>query len=127
LCGIAAPDTVEGISLVSDRRRESLYCEHYENELAMRMIRKGKYKLIYYATGNRFQLFDLEADPREMSDLSNDTAHCEIKADLTKELIANLYGSDVEWIENGTLVGLPDKEYLPAPDYGLRAQRGWRI
>lgn len=127
LCGIPAPGTVEGLSLISERRRASLYCEHFENEMAMRMIRKDRFKLIYYASGNRFQLFDLEKDPMELTDLSRSPAHGDVKEELTRKLIDNLYGADLEWIENGRLKGLPEKELTPSPDYGLRAQRGWRL
>ena len=62
LCGIPIPETVEGYSLVLDYRREHLYGEHFEDDSAMRMIRADRYKLIWYPTGNRFQLFDLEKD-----------------------------------------------------------------
>ena len=58
---------------------------------------KDRYKLIYYPAGNRFQLVD------------------------------NLYGSDLPWLEDGKLKGLPEKEFIPSPDYGKRAQRGWRV
>ncbi|MBT3274771.1 MAG: sulfatase-like hydrolase/transferase [Spirochaetales bacterium] len=127
LCGVDVPETVEGISLVSDERRDSLYCEHYDDEMSMRMVRKDTYKLIYYATGNRFQLFDLDNDPHELQDLSQSTAHQKVKQELTDILIGELYGSDLEWIQDGELKGLPDLEYIPSPDYGLCGQRGWRF
>ena len=43
--------------------------------MATRMVRQDQYKLIYYPTGNRFQLFDLESDPQEMTDLSGSDSH----------------------------------------------------
>jgi arylsulfatase A-like enzyme len=127
LCGVPIPKTVEGVSLVSGQTRDSLYCEHYEDEQAMRMIRKGRHKLNYYAAGNRFQLFDIENDPMETTDLAQSPSHEDVKEELTEELIGCLYGGDTEWLENGKLKGLPEMEHTPAPDYGLRGQRGWRL
>ena len=53
LCDIPRPDTVEGRSLVSDPAREHAYCEHYEDQRSMRMVRWQNFKLIYYPCGNR--------------------------------------------------------------------------
>jgi len=126
LCGIPVPETVEGLSLASDSRRDHIYCEHYEDEKATRMVRADQYKLIWYPTGNRVQFFDLEEDPREMKDLSVDPAYAEARDRLTELLIGNLYGGDLEWVANGKLKGLPEKEFTPGPNRGLTAQRGWR-
>ena len=129
LCDIPIPGTVEGHSLVGDGQHNYLYGEHWEDERATRMIRKGNYKLIYYAVGNRIHLFDLEADPREMNDLESDVAHEQVLSELTDLLISRLYGSDVAWIKNGELVGLPEigGPSRPPGNRGLNNQRGWRF
>ncbi|MBD3331714.1 sulfatase-like hydrolase/transferase, partial [candidate division GN15 bacterium] len=88
MCGVPVPESVEGISLLSDQRRKHLYAEHYEDQHAMRMVRDERYKLIYYAAGNRKQLFDLHDDPREMVDLSESESHAEIMRNLTSLLIS---------------------------------------
>jgi choline-sulfatase len=49
------------------------------------MLRKGRYKLIHYS-GMRPELFDLEADPEETTDLADDPAHGAALADLDAEL-----------------------------------------
>lgn len=126
LCDIPTPATVEGLSMVSAARRDHLYAEHYENETAMRMVRAGAYKLIWYPTGNRVQLFDLEKDPRELHDCSEGPAHADARAALTRLLVRNLYGTDLAWVRDGELVGLPDRTYTPGPNRGLTGQRGWR-
>ncbi len=124
LAGIDIPPSVEGISMVGDKRREALYGECTEGASATRMVHNGRHKLIYYATGNRVQLFDLTEDPRELNDLSDSADHTEIRKDLTNKLIAELYGSDETWVVNGQLVGLPDQPSGSKPNRGLSGQRG---
>ena len=108
LAGIPIPETVEGHSLVSAHRRDRLYCEHWEDDRAMRMIRAGRYKLIWYPVGNRFQLFDLETDPQEMHDLVGDPAHVDVRSDLAGLLAGTLYGGDLRWVRDGQLSILDD-------------------
>ena len=127
LAGIPIPETVEGRSLLSETRREFLYGEHYENDEATRMILDERYKLIYYPVGNRTQLFDLNDDPCELTDLAGKPDLAEVHAWLGSRLIENLYGSDLNWITDGRLTGLPDKEYSPPSARDLYAQRGWRF
>ncbi len=51
-----------------------------------RMIRQGRYKLIYYH-GFAPQLFDLEEDPLEEFDLAGDSAHASIVKQLTEAVL----------------------------------------
>lgn len=85
LIGIPAPDTVEGISLVPAMRsaheklRDTLYCAYKEFQ---RSVRDRRFKLIEYVVNRTrtTQLFDLEADPKEMRNLADDpryNAHVE--------------------------------------------------
>jgi arylsulfatase len=127
LCDIPVPETVEGQSLISDDRRDHLYCEHWEDARSLRMVRADKYKLIWYPTGNRFQLFDLDNDPDEMIDLSDDPEHAEVRNRLSHILVEELYGSDEKWVRDGKLVGEPDREYVLQPNHRLSGQRGWRF
>ena len=56
------------------------------------MIRGGNFKLIYYPTGNCRHLFDIENDPRETTDLSDEPG-CQAELDrLTDLLIQSLHG-----------------------------------
>ena len=129
LCGIPVPDTVEGLSMLGESRRDYLYGEHDENSSATRMVHDGRHKLIYYAVGNRFQLFDVVEDPGEMRDLARDPTYEPLRQRLTEVLVEHLYGSDLDWLEDGRLVGVPDLE-RPARrgrDRGLQGQRGWRF
>ena len=124
LCDIPIPDSVEGISMVGEKRRELLYGEEAEGARANRMMHDGRHKLIYYPAGNVFQLFDLAEDPDEVHDLSGDPAYQDIRDHLTTALIGNLYGGDREWIKDGSLVGMPEPEYRYRPVPGLFGQRG---
>jgi len=117
LAGIMIPNTVEGMSLLdSSASREYVYGELWEDDRATRMICTNRYKLIYYALGNRVQLFDREHDPHELSDMAADPAYEEVLADLKQKLIGRLYGSDLAWMHDGELVGLANKPFrlLPA-------------
>ena len=107
-------------------RREYLYGEHNEDGEATRMIRADRYKLIWYPVGNRLQLFDVDNDPQEMQDLSGAPDYADIRVRLTELLVENLYGCDLDWVQDGKLIGTPDKEFVPAPNRNLNAQRGWR-
>ncbi len=124
LAGIDIPDTVDGISMVGDEKREFFYGEVDEGLRATRMIHDGRYKLIYYGTGNRKLLFDLKEDPNEMVDLSESIEHFDILEKLTDLLISQLYGEDEAWIEEGVLVGVPDQAFKPGPNRSLTSMRG---
>ena len=124
LAGVLVPDIVEGRSMVTGPRRETLYGEVGEGANATRMLHDGRYKLIYYPVGNRVQLFDLETDPEEFTDLSESESHVDIRWRLEAALVDELYGNDEAWIRDGGLIGLPDEETSPSPDRGLSGQRG---
>lgn len=124
LAGIDIPASVEGLSLVGETRRDWLYGEVGEGDHATRMIRRGRYKLIYYAAGNRRQLFDVEADPRELRDLAGEAAHAAALEELTAILIGRLYGGDEVWAADGRLQGRPDHRFRPGANRGLSSQRG---
>ncbi len=124
LAGIEIPSTVEGISMVGEQKRDWFYGEVGEDTFATRMIHEGRYKLIYYPVGNCRQLFDLENDSCELNDLSTAPEHAGTLSHLTDLLISQLYGGDEAWVQNGQLVGLPDKHFIPGANRGLSSQRG---
>ena len=124
LAGIDIPDTVEGVSMVGDEKRDYFYGECDEGLRATRMIRDDRYKLIYYGVGNFSLLFDLEEDPNEMNNLADSSEHAEVLKDLKGKLVTELYGEDLSWMKDGELVGLPNENYSPGPNRGLTSQRG---
>ncbi|MEK6238592.1 MAG: sulfatase-like hydrolase/transferase [Planctomycetales bacterium] len=124
LAGVPIPDSMQGGSMLSEQPRSQLYGEYGENAEATRMMHDGRHKLIYYPTGNRMQLFDLENDPREMNDLSESPDHAEIKSRLTGMLVEELYGWDEPCVQDGELIGLPSQSHEPQANRDLLLQRG---
>ena len=127
LAGIEIPEQVDRLSLIRPEKRENLYGEHGEGDRAMRMIRAGHHKLIYYPVANRLQLFDLETDPRECNDLADEAGCEDVRERLTQFLVDNLYGEDLEWLKDGRLVGLPERDYKGVGNRNMRNQRGLRF
>ncbi|MDO6732617.1 sulfatase-like hydrolase/transferase [Marinovum sp. 2_MG-2023] len=123
LAGIGIPDSCTGVPMAGAPRGH-VYGEYGEGELASRMIRSGRHKLIYYPAGNMSQLFDIAADPDELTDLAGASDHAETRARLTGLLLSELYGSDLDWVKDGKLVGLPNRTYHPAPNRTLGLMRG---
>lgn len=126
LCGLNVPDTVEGRALLGDYpEREYIFGEISDDIKATRMIRDARYKLIYYPCGNITQLFDMESDPGETTDISGEPGMRAVLDRLSQALISELYGADREWIQDGRLRGFPEPERLNEHvNYGLYNQRG---
>lgn len=123
LAGVPVPESCTGRSLLS-APRETLYCEALEGHTAMRMLTDGRWKLIWYPAGNRFQLFDRQNDPDEVRDLSAVAEHSVTLARLTAALAAELYGEDLDWVRDGELVGLEAEPVSGGPGRDLNGQRG---
>ena len=124
LAGIEVPPSVEGHSMVGATKRDWLYGEVGEGDHATRMMRKGRFKLIYYPAGNIRQLFDIESDPQELRDLSKVPEFGPVLSDLTGILIGELHGGDEAWARGDRLVGRPARQFRPGPNRGLTSQRG---
>jgi len=89
LAGVEIPKTVEFPSLAplvhgEVRPLHDAVFSYYRD--LQRMVRTKKHKLIVYPKAHRVQLFDLEADPWEMHDLSNDPDVANVKAGLIARL-----------------------------------------
>jgi arylsulfatase A-like enzyme len=124
LAGIDCPDSCTGLSLVGNARREVLYCEALAAQAAMRMVTDGRWKLIWYPAGNRFQLFDHTTDPEECRNRAADPEAAPELARLSAALAERLYGDDLDWVRDGQLVGCEADPVHPLPDRGLHGQRG---
>lgn len=124
IAGLPVPPTVEGLSMVGPRRRDLLFGECGEGRNASRMIHDGRYKLIWYPGGQLVQLFDLALDPKECCDLAQDPAAAQVRQRLEAALIDHLYGTDLQWVQDGRLQGYPSDGSRIQPDRQLSGQRG---
>lgn len=80
LLGCDIPDTVDGLSLApiltgaeQQHQREYLHGEHaacYRQEQANHFLTDGRKKYVWYGLSGEEQLFDLEADPDELTNLA---------------------------------------------------------
>jgi arylsulfatase A-like enzyme len=102
LAGIDVPSDVEGQSYAPvlrgerDKHRETLMFAYRH---VQRAVRDDRYKLIRYPQINKSQLFDLEQDPFELTDLSYVPDHGERVGDLTRLLEK----SQAQWGDNLSL------------------------
>ncbi len=89
LAGVGIPKGIEGESLapiITGKKktgRTHLFAAYKD---VQRMVRDQTCKLIWYPKAERFQLFDLGADPDEMKDLSEDEAYAKKFAELRAEM-----------------------------------------
>nr|WP_306267972.1 sulfatase-like hydrolase/transferase [Pararhizobium sp. IMCC3301] len=126
LAGIAIPVSCDGLSAVGPEKRGFLYGEILENNAATRMLHDGRHKLIWYPAGNYIQLFDLQTDSDEQTDLASHPDYQSIRQTLEAELASRCYGIDVEngWVREGALIGYDPGPYVARPDRNFSAQRG---
>lgn len=89
LAGVPVPKECEGKSLGPVMQgkttgvRDHLFAAYRE---VQRMVRDGRWKLIWYPKIDRVQLFDLTADPDEVNDLSAKPDHAAKVAEMKKML-----------------------------------------
>lgn len=89
LCGVSAPAASEGLDL-SRVWRDPAQPARASLMFAYRNVQRGyrdeRWKLIRYPQVDRVQLFDLQADPYEVKDLSSDPKQAARIAELTSAL-----------------------------------------
>ena len=99
IANVDAPTEMQGQSLVPLLRgedppnwRTSVYYHYYEYPAVHSVqrhygVRTERHKLIHYYNLGEWELFDLETDPDELTNLYNNLAYANIVADLKAELI----------------------------------------
>jgi arylsulfatase A-like enzyme len=91
LAGVKAPDGIDGRSLKQSlsgqaaNHRDVIFCAYGK---VMRSVRDSRWKLIRYPHINRSQLFDLQNDPDEITDLAAKPEHAATLKRMNDLLIA---------------------------------------
>ncbi len=91
LAGIEVPNSVEFPSIkglaqgIDSAEGEPLIYGCYQE--TQRLIRSKSHKLVYYPQLDRYQLFDLEKDPNEIQDVSENPAYNAVQEELKNALL----------------------------------------
>jgi arylsulfatase A-like enzyme len=136
ILGLEIPKEIDGKSMFKlikgeDIKREYIHGEHstcYSKEFENHYIVYKNYKYIYYPrrTKHLEQLFDLENDPYETLDLSNDIKFKEILEKTRNFLIKEISERGDEVVHNETLKSLINKDFIESPNYNKRLKEsGW--
>jgi arylsulfatase len=96
--GVPIPRGMQGQPLTqlltgtSRAHRSSVYCEYLDAQALFdpppmaTCVRTARYKLAYYRGVRTGELYDLERDPNEITNLWNSVHHTDIKAEMMQEL-----------------------------------------
>ena len=133
--GLKAPEHMQGESLLPLLKGESPagwrksmyyhYFEHGGHGVPRHCgVRTERYKLIRFYTTDEWELFDLEADPRELVSVYGDPARATLVDELKKELnrLRELYGDRA-----GEPVTHPDFDVLRGIEVVTNTATGWDI
>ena len=130
LVGAETPSHVDGVNLTPALRgkkqimRELLHFEHapcYSQAQAYHALTDGRYKYIWRPLDGTEQLFDLETDPREERDLSNETSQQVTLQTWRRRLIERLANRPERFSQKGKLV--PGRPYRPLNEGTKRPNR----
>lgn len=113
LAEIDTPNSVDGESLLpmlSEKAnrldRTYIHAEHaaIEPELGWHMLTDGNIKYIWFSQSGQEQLFDLNADPNELQNLSQDKRYQETKEKWRNKMIKHLTDRSEKFVQNNKLV-----------------------
>lgn len=110
LAGVPIPDSVDGRSLmgqVSGERgtwRTEIHGEHVHFGQSLQWVTDGRRKYLWASGRGVEQFFDLDADPHELHDLSDDPDRAAEVADWRGRLIGYLTGRAEGFVVDGALV-----------------------
>jgi arylsulfatase len=123
--GASIPGAVEGRSLLGLARdpnrawREWIDLEHdvvYDRDNHWNALADGSWKYIFHANSGQEQLFDLVADPYELTDLAGETGSADSLRTWRGRMIAHLAPRGAPWVVNGAL-GVRHTGQLYSPNY----------
>jgi arylsulfatase A-like enzyme len=122
--GAVPPADIEGRSLrpiiegKASRIRDVLYTAYRDGQ---RALRDDRWKLIRYPLVDRTQLFDLDADPRELTNLATQPAHAARVAAMLKRL-----GAEMRAYNDATPLSVPKPapaDWSPPPPSAPKAKK----
>jgi len=120
LAGTKSPSRVDGVDLTPTLRgekqaiRQWLHFEHapcYSQAQSYHALTDGRFKYIWRPLDGREHLFDLEKDPTETRDLSNDATGREVLAKWRKILVKRLANRPEGFVKDGKLIA--GRRYRP--------------
>jgi len=90
-CGAASGSPLQDF-IASPEPERAVLSEYHDggSPCGFYMLRKGRWKLVYFSEGHSPLLFDLRRDPRELENLAQDPAHIETLQAMVAELLATL-------------------------------------
>jgi choline-sulfatase len=87
---------IDGRSLLdSPDPDRPLFVEYHDEYGSHRMIRQGPWKLNYYAGFESYELFNLDDDPHETTNLATSEEHEEVRWRLQEELFKDGWSGDI--------------------------------
>lgn len=102
--GAEIPESIDGVSMLSDNGREFLHGEHSGGFQSNHYIVSKTDKFCWFSQTGREQYFDLSSDPHELHDLIDDPACQERIAVLRGELIRVLTGREEGYTDGERLI-----------------------
>lgn len=125
VAGIPIPDEMDGMSMLDlingekDEWRKILDLEHgrcYWPENSWTGLTDAKYKYVYFNTTGEEQLFDLDNDPGEKSNLAEKPQNKKLLQEWRKRMIKHLAERGEPWIVDNDL-GIITDEIKFSPNY----------
>ena len=113
LAGTKSPARVDGVNLTPTLRgrkqviRRWLHFEHspcYSRAQAYQALTDGRFKYIWRTADGREHLFDLEKDPTEIRDLSDDATHSDVLAKWRTRMVKRLENRPEGFSKDGKLI-----------------------
>jgi arylsulfatase A-like enzyme len=125
--GVDIPDTVDGLSMLPLIQQKDCawrdyvhgeHCTCYSTDEEMQYLTDGKIKYIWFPRTGREQLFDLEKDPYELNDLTDNKEYANILEGLRTRLVKELAPRNCGLTDGNKLIR--QEEPIISPHYTER-------
>jgi arylsulfatase A-like enzyme len=110
--GGSPPESADGVDVLSLARNEADSSERYiiatgriypDRDPEYLAVTDGRWKYMWYPEGSTEQLFDLDTDPQELTNLAGQTAH-QAKIDELKQILIDRLQHRPDCVEDGQLI-----------------------